>query len=74
MSSKMAHKAGGFGSYTIVDQEEILASNSGLLNYLFGQDRSKSITKDSFKKLQEDLLEEIIELESFQMSFLKFLQ
>jgi len=63
VSSKMAHKAGGFGSYTIVDQEEILASNSGLLNYLFGQDRSKSINKDSFKKLQEDLLEEIIELE-----------
>ena len=59
----MAHKAGGFGSYTNVDQEEILASNSGLLNYLFGQDRSKSITKDSFKKLQDDLLEEIIEIE-----------
>lgn len=63
VSSKMAHKAGGFGSYTHVEQEEILASSSGLLNYLFGKDRSKSINKESFKKLQNDLLEEIIELE-----------
>ena len=29
VSTKMAHKAGGFGSYTQLDQEEILASNSG---------------------------------------------
>merc|ERR1712088_288498 len=41
----------------------VLASNSGLLNYLFGKDRSKSITKESFKQLQADLLEEMIELE-----------
>merc|ERR1711997_1082671 len=63
VSTKMAHKAGGFGSYTQLDQEEVLASNSGLLNYLFGKDRSKSITKESFKQLQADLLEEMIELE-----------
>merc|ERR1712241_486479 len=63
VSTKVAHKAGGFGSYTQLDQEEILASNSGLLNYLFGKDRTKSITKESFKQLQADLLEEMIELE-----------
>jgi len=63
VSTKMAHKAGGFGSYSQLDQEEILASNSGLLNYLFGKDRSQSITKESFKQLQSDLLEEMIELE-----------
>ena len=34
-----------------------------MLNYLFGKDRSKSITKESFKQLQADLLEEMIELE-----------
>ena len=63
VSTKMARKAGGFGSYTNVDQEEILASSSGLLNYLFGRDRSKSITRETFRQLQHDLLEEIIELE-----------
>ena len=63
MSTKMAHKSGGFGSYTNLDQEEILASSSGLLNYLFGKDRSKSISKEDIKKLQADLLDEIIELE-----------
>ena len=56
-----------------------MASNSGLLNYLFGKDRSEtfciynlseiiiyrseSLTKESFKQLQSDLLEEMIELE-----------
>ena len=63
VSTKMAHKTGGFGSYTNLDQEEILASSSGLLNYLFGKDRTKSISRADIKKLQADLLEEIIELE-----------
>merc|ERR1712106_776113 len=63
VSTKMAHKTGGFGSYTNLDQEEILASSSGLLNYLFGKDRTKSINRADIKKLQADLLEEIIELE-----------
>merc|ERR1711892_1152034 len=63
VSTKMAHKTGGFGSYTNLDQEEILASSSGLLNYLFGKDRTKSISREDIKKLQADLLEEIIELE-----------
>ena len=59
----MAHKAGGFGSYTDVDQSTVLGSNSGLLNYLFGKDRKKTITRASFKKLQADLLNEIIQIE-----------
>lgn len=63
VSTKMAHKSGGFGSYTDIDQEEILASSSGLLNYLFGKNRDQTLTKEKFKKLQVDLLEEIIELE-----------
>jgi len=63
VSTKMALKAGGFGSYTSVDQEEILASSSGLLNYLFGKDRKGKITSADFTKLQTDLLEEIIQLE-----------
>jgi len=63
VSTKMAHKSGGFGSYTDIDQEEILASSSGLLNYLFGKARDQPLTKEKFKKLQIDLLEEIIELE-----------
>merc|ERR1712215_9954 len=63
VSTKMAHKAGGFGSYTNIDQEQILASSSGLLNYLFGKDRKGILSKDDFSKLQSDLLEEIIKLE-----------
>jgi len=63
VSTKMAHKSGGFGSYTDIDQEEILASSSGLLNYLFGKARDKELSKESFRQLQKDLLEEIIELE-----------
>eukprot|EP00092_Neocalanus_flemingeri_P008102 GFUD01008742.1.p1 GENE.GFUD01008742.1~~GFUD01008742.1.p1 ORF type:complete len:476 (-),score=79.04 GFUD01008742.1:336-1691(-) len=63
VSTKMAHKTGGFGSYTNLDQEDILASSSGLLNYLFGKDRKKSINREDIKKLQIDLLEEIIQLE-----------
>jgi len=63
VSTKMALKLGGFGSYTDLDQEEILASSSGLLNYLFGVDRKKEVTKEQFKKLQTDLLGEIIKLE-----------
>jgi len=44
-------------------QEEILASSSGLLNYLFGKNRDQSLTKEKFKKLQTDLLDEIVQLE-----------
>jgi len=63
VSTKMSHKLGGFGTYTDVDQSAILASDSGLLNYLFGKDRSKCLSREGFRKLQKDLLDEIIELE-----------
>lgn len=63
VSTKISTKLGGFGTYTDVDQSAILASNSGLLNYLFGKDREKCISRDEFRKLQKDLLDEIIELE-----------
>ena len=45
MSTKIATKIGGFGSYTNQDQEQILGSSSGLLNYLFGKDRKGEISK-----------------------------
>jgi len=63
VSTKMAHKSGGFGSYTDTDQEEVLASSSGLLNYLFGKERNQTLTREKFRKLHRDLLEEIIHLE-----------
>jgi len=63
VSTKMAHKYGGFGSYTEMDQAEVLSSSSGLLNYLFGKERNGTLTREKFKQLQQDLLEEIIELE-----------
>ena len=37
MSTKMAHKAGGFGSYTQLDQEEVLATNSGKQEFIKGK-------------------------------------
>ena len=46
-----------------MDQAAVLASNSGLLNYLFGKNRDKPCDKATFQKLQQDLLEEIIHVE-----------
>jgi len=63
VSTKMAHKSGGFGSYTDLDQAEIVSSSSGLLNYLFGKNRDQALTKEKFIQLYDDLLEEVIELE-----------
>ena len=34
-----------------------------MLNYLFGKDRSKTITKETFFKLHKELLDELMELE-----------
>merc|ERR1719308_339922 len=39
VATKLAFKAGGYGSYTDVDQAAILGANSGLLNYIFGKNR-----------------------------------
>jgi len=66
VSTKLAHRAGGFGTYTDMDQAEVLAQHSGLLNYLFGKDRQKRISRAEFKKLHADLLDEIIQLEFTQ--------
>jgi len=63
VSTKMAHKAGGFGAYTETDQEEILASSSGLLNYIFGKDRQSTLNRDDFIQLHTDMMEEVIQLE-----------
>ena len=63
VTTKLAHKAGGFGSYTDIDQEHVLASSSGLMNYLFGKDRKGKVTKEAFRNLQSDLLNEIVQIE-----------
>jgi hypothetical protein len=34
------------------DQTQVLSSHSGLLNYLFGVNREKALTKEHLKKLQ----------------------
>ena len=36
---------------------------SGLMNYLFGKERDKVITKETFLKLQEDLMDDVLWLE-----------
>ena len=56
-------RLGGFGEYTKVNQDDIMKSNSGLLNYLFGKDRLGGVTKQQFYDLQTCLLDEIIELQ-----------
>jgi len=63
VSSKLAAKSGGFGAYSATDQEEILASSSGLLNFLFGKDRKGKLDRDGFVKFHSDLMEEVIQLE-----------
>jgi len=63
VSSKLAAKTGGFGAYSKTDQEEILASSSGLLNFLFGKERNGKLNRDGFVKFHTDLLEEVIQLE-----------
>jgi len=63
VSSKLAAKTGGFGAYSATDQEEILASSSGLLNFLFGKDRNGKLNREGFVKLHSDLMEEVIQLE-----------
>jgi len=64
VTTKMALREGGFGTYTDKDQKEILAStSSGLTNYLYGKDRAGTLNKDSFALLQSALLDEIIQLE-----------
>jgi len=63
VSNKLAAKTGGFGAYSADDQEEILASSSGLLNFLFGKDRAGKLNREGFVKLHTDLMEEVIQLE-----------
>ena len=63
VSTGLSHKIGGYGSYTDVDQANMLASNSGLMNFMFGRNRDKSFSKEQFIKLQQDLVDEIIHVE-----------
>ena len=37
--------------------------HSGLINYLFGKDRKKELTKETFLKLQQDLMDDVLWLE-----------
>ena len=37
--------------------------HSGLINYLFGKDRKKELTKETFMQLQQDLMDDVLWLE-----------
>jgi len=68
MCSKFAPNAGGFGNYqnrsvAHLNLDETLNLNSGLLNYLFGKDHSKSVDMNTFLKFIKDIQDELIELE-----------
>ena len=46
------------------DPEDLINQKySGLMNYLFGKDRTKEITKEKFFKFQQDLMNDIFWLE-----------
>ena len=46
------------------DPEELLTSQkSGLVKYLFGDDLTGEINKETFKKLQDKLIDDVLELE-----------
>ena len=46
------------------DPEELLTSQkSGLVRYLFGDDLTGEINRDTFKKLQDKLIDDVLELE-----------
>ena len=38
-------------------------THSGLVNYLFGKDRNKELTKEKFFELQQELLDDVLWLE-----------
>ena len=38
-------------------------THSGLLNYMFGKDRKKEINRETFTKLQQDLMNDVLWLE-----------
>ena len=38
-------------------------THSGLINYLFGKDRKKELTKEKFLELQQELMEDVLWLE-----------
>lgn len=63
VSTALSHKVGGYGSYTDIDQAKMVSSPSGLLNYMFGNNRDQSFSKDQFIRLQQDLVDEIIHIE-----------
>jgi len=71
-SSKMAYNAGGFGDYQntlntarkhTIPWEQVDDSDSGVLNYLFGKDRTKTLDSKHFIDFIIALQDEIIELE-----------
>jgi len=59
LASKLSFTAGGFGRQIEVDQN----TESGLMNYLFGKDRTKTVSKEAFFEFYNHLQDELIELE-----------
>lgn len=68
-SSKLSYNPGGFGDYdiTALDQtyktEKLQDRDSGLLNILFGKDRTTKVTLAQFTEFIQNLQDEMIELE-----------
>jgi Ca2+-binding EF-hand superfamily protein len=68
-NSKLSYNPGGFGDYDITqaDQtykaEKLQDRDSGLLNILFGKDRTSKVTLTQFSEFIQKLQDEMIELE-----------
>jgi Ca2+-binding EF-hand superfamily protein len=67
LTAKLSYNAGGFGSYQNTEQQRQnnvdRNKESGLMNYLFGKDRTRTVSKEAFFKFHKDLQDELIELE-----------
>lgn len=63
LASKLSYSAGGFGSYHNNEHNVDRNTESGLMNYLFGKDRTKTVSKEAFFEFYNNLQDELIELE-----------
>jgi len=63
--TKITQHTGGSARYDDCGTSEELmkASYSGVMNYLFGKDRSKKMTKESFKNFRGQIIDDILWLE-----------
>ena len=62
LCSKYSPTEGGYGTYQLNDKN-VCDTNSGLLNYLFGNDQKKTLSCDKFLAFVREIQDELIELE-----------